>query len=85
MNSIHELIEALERTSPDEAFKHHITKEKNDFSNWARNHLKDNHLAKRLEESPYRTIEILKERRQQIAHVKKIEKLLNHTKRAFNI
>lgn len=45
--SLQELVLALERMS-DEAFQHHVTEHKNDFSNWIRDVFGDPTLAKQL-------------------------------------
>ncbi len=37
------------RTMSHDVFMHHVNKEKNDFANWARNSLKEEGLAKKLE------------------------------------
>jgi len=45
--SLQELAVALEHMS-DEAFQHHVTEHKNDFSNWVRDVFGDTTLAKQL-------------------------------------
>jgi hypothetical protein len=45
--NLHDLASALERMS-DEAFKHHVTEHKNDFSNWVMDVFGDTTLAKQL-------------------------------------
>lgn len=45
--SLYELAVALEHMS-DEAFQHHVTEQKNDFSNWVRDVFGDTTLAKQL-------------------------------------
>ncbi len=47
IKNLRELAEALE-IMDDDAFKHHVTKEKNDFSNWVKDIIEDVELSKDL-------------------------------------
>jgi len=47
IKNLQELAEALE-IMDDDAFKHHVTKDKNDFSNWVKNVIYDVDLSKDL-------------------------------------
>ena len=47
IKNLQELAEALEIMN-DGAFKHHVTKDRNDFSNWVRNVIEDIGLSKDL-------------------------------------
>jgi len=49
--NLHELAAALEHMS-EEAFQYHVTKHKNDFSNWARDVIGDTTLASQLRKAP---------------------------------
>lgn len=47
INNLYELSEALENMK-DTSFRHHVTGQKNDFSNWLRDVIGDNELAAKL-------------------------------------
>lgn len=54
LHSLSDLSEALKNMS-DETFKHHVNKEKNDFSNWVNDIIKDYKLAAELIKSKNKT------------------------------
>ncbi len=73
---------------PEEVFRHHVTKDKNDFANWVRDVLKDDLLADYLEKAKTseeailaieNRIEELKEIDDQESHLHKIKELQNST------
>jgi len=45
VSDLKELSEALKKDVTDEQFKHHVSKEKNDFATWTRDTLKDKSCA----------------------------------------
>jgi len=47
INNLYELAEVFENIS-DASFRHHVTAQKNDFSNWARDVIGDSELAAKL-------------------------------------
>lgn len=47
LKSLHDLIDVLEIIDQD-TFKHHVSKDKNDFSEWIKNSIKDNNLSEKL-------------------------------------
>ena len=50
LGNMSELADAL-RTIPDDVYNHHVNHEKNDFSNWVRDIIKDEKLANDLRKS----------------------------------
>ena len=62
-HSLEELRAALENMS-EELFSHHVTKEKNDFTNWVRDVIKDETLAKQISKanSPSQAARVVKNR-----------------------
>ena len=73
IKNLQELAEALEIMN-DGAFKHHVTKDRNDFSNWVRNVIEDVSLSKNLLKAKTRekSFKLVSQR------IKQIEKLSGH-------
>lgn len=63
LKNINEMLDWIQNSHNDH-FSHHINKEKNDFSNWTKEILKDTILAKKLKSNANREelIKIIKER-----------------------
>jgi len=76
IKNLQELAEALEIMN-DGAFKHHVTKDRNDFSNWVRNVIEDISLSKNLLKAKTRekSFKLVSQR------IKQIEKLSGHPAR----
>lgn len=72
VRNIYELVATINNISED-AFKYHVNEEKNDFSNWIRDVLKDEKLAKTLLKTKTKntTVKKIKER------IKYLEKIID--------
>ena len=84
IRNLQELAETLE-IMDDATFKHHVTKNKNDFSNWVRDVINDVDLSKDLLKAKNRkkAFEITKERIEQLNELKK-EYLIKEKLKFFN-
>ena len=74
IRSLQELAEALE-IMDDATFKHHVTKDKNDFSKWVNDVICDTELSKDLLNAKTRE-DALKIIKQRVKHLKKLK--INH-------
>lgn len=72
IKNVHELIEALRTMSP-EMFSFHVNKEKNDFSNWIRDIIKDTALADKIKNvrKKEEMLAVLQERKDGFEYAKK--------------
>ena len=84
IKNLQELADALEIMDED-TFKHHVTKDRNDFSNWVMNVICDTELSKDLLNAKTRenTLEITKQRVKQLKKLK-INNLIKENLPPFN-